>query len=454
MLQIPQNVKYILEKLNARGFEAYVVGGCVRDAIRKQVPHDWDICTSASPDEMKLVFAEEHLVETGLKHGTLTVVLDGEQYEVTTYRIDGDYSDGRHPDSVTFTRSLVEDLSRRDFTMNAIAFSSSNGFADPFHGADDIRKGIIRCVGNPNQRFHEDALRILRAMRFASVLQFSIEKETAAAMFANAELLKKISAERVRDELCKLLLGQNAGKVLMQFKDVLAVVIPEIAPCFGFQQNNPYHIYDVWEHTVYAVDAAPNDLYVRLTMLFHDLGKPTCYEQDENGIGHFYDHGRASKYIAFAIMRRLRFDKKTVKTVTELVYIHDRLIEPSSKTVRKMLNKYGEEQVGRLLDVRLADIEAQNHSYYTQRCDKIANLRVILARAVEEQNCVSLKDLAVSGKDLIKIGYQPGPQLGNVLKVLLDAVIENPEKNIKEELLLLARKELVDSGHGSENEEK
>lgn len=354
-IALPCGASAILHALQSHGFEAYVVGGCVRDSLLGITPKDWDICTSATPQQVKEIFASHRIIETGVQHGTVTIVMQDGQYEVTTFRTDGSYSDHRRPDTVSFTGSISEDLSRRDFTMNAIAYNGS-GLLDFYNGLSDLQSVTISCVGSADARFKEDALRMMRALRFSSVYGFFIEPATAAAIHKNKDLLRLIAAERINGELCKLLCGKNALTVLLEYSDVLAVIIPELAPCIGFDQNNRYHQYTVYDHMMHAVANCKTDsLPVRLALFLHDIGKPLCYTEDENG-GHFHGHAVPSRDIAKTILERLRFDTKTKNEVLELILYHDALIEPTPKTVRRWLNKVGEERLRQLLLVREADI--------------------------------------------------------------------------------------------------
>lgn len=431
IINIPDAPKQLMKILLDAGYEAYVVGGCVRDFLLGRVPHDWDICTNALPNQMKECFASYHVIETGLQHGTLTVMVDHVGYEITTYRTDGEYTDHRHPDSVQFVGRLQEDLMRRDFTINAMAADISGKIRDFYDGQFDLEHKWIRCVGDPNKRFMEDPLRILRAMRFQSKLGFVIEQSTEDAMRRYRHLLQYISAERINSELTGILMG-DCYSTLTCFPDVLSVCIPEIKPCIGFQQNNPHHNRDVWEHTLFAISAAPKDLYTRLALLYHDIGKPLCYSF-ESGVGHFYGHAAISKDIAEKSLRGLRYDNQTVKLVTQLVEAHDRTIEPRKPVIRRCLNKMGLEQFLRLLDVKEADYAAQAQ-LYGDRLHKIEILQmtneILLAQKYQE-DCFSLKDLAINGNDLIQLGYKPGKKIGAVLNQLLEMVIDGIMENNK-----------------------
>lgn len=450
-IKIPSGANEIIHSLQNNGYEAFLVGGCVRDSILGRPIHDYDITTSATPYEMMKVFKDKRIIETGLQHGTITIVINGEGYEVTTYRIDGNYSDSRRPDSVTFTRSLEEDLKRRDFTINAMAYNDEVGLIDPFNGMEDIKYHKIRCVGRAEDRFSEDALRILRAIRFASQLGFVLEPDTDWNISKMYKNLENISVERINSEFCKIAASSNFCVQMVLYSDVLSLFIPEIKDMFDFLQNNPYHIYDVWNHTVHAVhayecdcepDLNPRDLITSLAVFFHDIGKPHCYQDGEDGIRHFKGHGRVSADMTDKIMKRLRFDNDTREKVVELVYYHDATFEVGKKYIKRWLNKIGEEQFRRLLNVRRADIKAQADMAQETRLQKIDNIEYILEEVLQDDECFSLKDLAVNGKDLITIGYKPGKEIGEVLNNLLDLVISGEYKNEKEKLLEIAERRL------------
>lgn len=440
---LPEKIRLILSRLRDAGFEAYAVGGCVRDTLLGREAHDWDICTAALPDETHTVFAGFDVRDTGLKHGTVTLVLDREPFEITTFRVDGAYSDSRHPDSVTFTRSLREDLARRDFTINAMAYSPETGLVDPFGGREDLAAGLIRCVGGPAARFSEDALRILRAMRFSAKLGFQIEQRTDAAMRALCGSLADIAPERVKTELEGMLTGPRVLPALLKYPDVLGAVIPEILPCVGFDQLNPYHLYDVWEHTAHSVENIAPEPLLRWTMLLHDLGKPPCFsEKGEGTRGHFYGHGRVSAVMADEIMARLRFSNEERALIRELVENHDRFIAPNPRAVRRELGRVGPEQFERSICVRIADIGAQNPAYGPERLREMEEIRRIARDILAAEECVSLRTLAVNGGDLIAIGYRPGPALGAELQRLLSAVLDDPAKNEKAVLLDIAARDM------------
>lgn len=445
--KIPKYVKSVLRILREAGSEGFLVGGCVRDSLMGRIPHDWDICTAMRPESVLGAFKKQGytVIPTGLKHGTVTVLSGSEGVEVTTFRTDGVYSDGRHPDKVSFTTNIEDDLARRDFTMNAIGFQTETGrFVDPFHGREDIEKGVIRCVGKPEERLREDYLRAMRAVRFSAVLGFSLDAETGKAVREIAPCLTQTAKERLQVEIMKLLGGPHAEQALRIYADVIAVVIPELKPCFGFRQNNPYHIFDVWEHTLHTVgQVSEHSPILRLAALLHDIGKPSVYVEDDKGIGHFRGHERAGEQLADSILRRLRFDNETLKIVTELVRVHDRNYRLTKAGVRRLLSEIGDCQFERLLMLREADIKAQNPEFAPGRLEEVKQLYVLKNQIMEEQNCFSLKDLAVNGRDLIQMGYASGPEIGQVLHALLDQVIEDPEKNTKEALCTLAKKMLT-----------
>ena len=435
-VNIPTNANILIHILQDHGYDAYVVGGCVRDSVLGRAPHDWDICTSATPSEMIDIFKDKRVIETGLQHGTITVVVDDDAYEVTTFRVDGDYSDHRRPDVVTFTASLEDDLSRRDFTINAMAYNDEEGLIDPFGGLVDIHDGVIRCVGNANDRFQEDALRILRALRFACKMGFEIEQYTSCAIISNAQLLATISKERVNSELCKMISSRSFPMILLLYCGVFCQVIPELCDLVGFEQHNPYHDYDVFIHTVKALTYdESDDLVTRLAILFHDFGKPHCYQDDEDGTRHFKGHSRVSAEIADGIMVRLRFDNKTRHDVAELVHYHDATFEVGHKYVKRWLNKIGEEQFRRLLNVRRADVKGHKKEYDAERIRKVDTIELLIEEVLQDNECFSMRDLVINGNDLIDIGYKTGKELGNTLNILLQKVIDGEILNQKEDLL-------------------
>lgn len=442
IMKIPPEVDLILRKLTVQGYEAYAVGGCVRDSLLGKKPHDWDVTTSARPEETEAVFRNLRTIETGLKHGTVTVLSGETPVEVTTYRIDGTYSDGRHPDSVCFTGNLRDDLARRDFTVNTLACGSDGTITDIFGGQDDLKAGIIRCVGDANTRFREDGLRILRALRFASVLGFTIEDKTAESAVRNRALLGKIAKERIHEEFVKLLCGKDAAQVLRKYRDIIAEFIPELHPCFDFQQHNPHHIYDVWEHTLHSLEATDPDPILRLAVLLHDVGKPQCFTLGKDGIGHFYGHSERSAVLAQSIFSRLRFDRKTSDTAVKLIRSHGIPLWPDERCLRRRLNKIGEKDLRLLIKVEEADAAGKAPS--EERDHYLASLHEIpamLDRIMAQRQCFCLQDLAVSGDELIRAGIPKGPEVGRILKVLLGAVLDGKCRNTSEDLLILARAE-------------
>lgn len=437
-IDIKKPIITIINILERNGFEAFIVGGCVRDSLLNKKPHDWDITTNALPEQVISCFKGYRVIETGLKHGTVTVMLDGEPYEITTYRVDGKYSDNRHPDSVRFVSSLKADLSRRDFTVNAMAYSPSVGLIDYFGGQEDLKNKLIKCVGEPDKRFQEDALRIMRAVRFASVYDFFISADTASAVKSNVNLLENIAVERISSELNKLLCGKGAKQMLLQFWDVISFIIPEIKASVGFPQKNPYHCYDVYEHIAESVANAPENLTIRLTLLFHDIGKPKCCGTYEDGTAHFYGHPKASSEMAVDILKRMRYDNNTIKRVRDLILYHDADLQPGQKNIKRWLNKIGEEEFRQLLEVRRADIKAQSERYKNDRLIMLDKVEALLNEVLRQRQCFSLMDLAVSGSDLIDAGIPQGRQIGEILNRLMDLVIDGKIENEKSKLLARA----------------
>ena len=436
-ITIPPGAKAIVQGLRYANHEAYIVGGCVRDSLLGLEPHDWDICTSATPEEMKEYFTRcsVRTIDTGIKHGTITVDMErAGMFEVTTFRIDGGYSDMRRPDSVQFTQSIYQDLARRDFTINAMAYNQA-GLIDPFHGREDLENKIISCVGNPDDRFSEDALRILRALRFASTYGFRIDDKTAESIHKNKHKLKHIAAERINSELCKMLKGEGISDVMLQFSDVFSFIIPELEPCIGFEQNNRFHQYTVYEHIAHAVaNYKGGDTSINVALLLHDIGKPLCYTEDENG-GHFHGHAVPSRDIAEVVLNRLRFDNKTKNEVLELVLYHDSVIEPTPKTVRRWLNKIGQHRLCQFIDVRLADIKAHAEGTQESRLERCHALGAVLALILEEQQCFSMKDMEIKGKDILALGVPQSPRIGEILNALLEKVIAGEIPNERSVLL-------------------
>lgn len=440
VIKIPTQVNRALEILCGGGHSAFIVGGAVRNILMGIPVHDWDIASSALPSETLELFKDYRTVETGVKHGTVTVIIDGMSLEITTFRIEKGYSDNRHPDSVDFTRKIDEDLSRRDFTVNAIAYSPQAGFVDPFSGREDTERGVIRCVGEADKRFGEDALRILRALRFAAVLGFEIDPETAKSIKKNYRLLANISVERIFTELSKLICGKNAGKILREYKDVIFYILPELAPTDGCTQNHERHIFDVWGHTVAALEHIPPEPALRFAMLFHDAGKPKCKTTDENGVDHFYSHGKESKKIAFDAMTRLKTSNKFREHVCNLVEYHDFLPDKiSKKTYKKYIARLGIETVKELFLVREADVSAQNPKFLKDSLAENEIGKNTLEEIENENSCFKIGDLAVNGKDLAEAGIATSPAMGEILAALLDEVMDDKLENNKELLIKRAK---------------
>ena len=433
-INMPQAVKEIIATLQQNNFEAYAVGGCVRDSILGREPNDWDITTSASPEEVKALF--RRTIDTGIEHGTVTIMIDKVGYEVTTYRIDGKYEDGRHPTEVTFTRNLKEDLLRRDFTINAMAYNDTDGLVDIFGGLEDIERKVIRCVGDPRARFTEDALRLMRAVRFAAQLGYTIEEETREAMKEIAGNLKKISAERIQVELVKTLVSPNPFMMKDAYElGLTKYFMPEFDLAMETEQHNRHHMYTVGEHSLVATGHIRADKVLRLTMLMHDFGKPLCITTDEEGIDHYYGHPAKSEEMAEEILHRLKFDNDTIRKVCILIRHHDERIVPGLKYMRRAIARIGEDAFPDIFEVQEADISAQSNY---KRDTKLANLeanRKDYEEICAKNQCVSKATLAVTGKDLIACGMKPGKEIGAVLDAMLQEVIESPEHNEKEYLL-------------------
>ncbi len=442
-LELPPYAQTALEALEAAGYESWIVGGFVRDELLGRGAADADIATQASWREVQQV-CEAHgwrTHETGTKHGTLTIVVDDHAIEVTTYRTDGTYADARHPEHVTFVQSIEEDLARRDFTINALAYHPQRGLLDPYGGLPDLEAGIIRAVGKPKQRFSEDALRVVRACRFAAQLGFSIEENTYQGMLANKGKLARVSSERVAHELNELLLGAYAGQAIMATVDALSAVLPELVAMKGFDQNTPYHIYDVLEHTTHVIDGVPATSLVRWAALLHDMGKPAVYFTDEKGVGHFYDHGVVSMKLARGVLKRLGMPSSFIARIVTLIEWHDEVIEATPKAVKRALTHFdGDTNLfATLCDLKRADAQAQ-----APRChDRMVlaeNLKQILANVLEQGEAFSLKQLAINGQDVINAGVAQGPHVGEVLDKALDAVIDGKVSNERNELVAFIQK--------------
>lgn len=430
-MQLSSEVKFVLNRLNEAGYEAYLVGGSVRDFLLNKHNKDIDITTNAIPEEVERIFADFPVIDTGIKHGTVTILYKNLPIEITTYRIDGEYQDSRHPKEVKFTSSLKEDLSRRDFTINAMAYN--NELIDYYGGRDDLKNKMLRAVGNPNKRFEEDALRILRGLRFASNLGFSIEEKTILAMRENKLLLKNISSERIQNELNAILLGDYVKDVMLDYYDIFEVILPEITPCVCFDQHNSHHIYDVYTHIIVAVSSAVKDKIVRLTLLFHDLGKPESFSLDENKNGHFYRHAEKSEIIARNILNRLKYDNESKRQILTLIRYHDAILQDDVKQVKRWLNRLGEDMFRKLIEVQIGDNFAQ-HPKHRDRQVTLNNIKKLIDQIIAENNCFNLRQLAVNGYDMIELGYEKF-QIKSALQYLLNAVINNEVENERDKLI-------------------
>lgn len=435
-IDIPNDVIEIFKVINEYGADAYIVGGCVRDSILGKEPHDWDICTPALACELLVMFEEKgyKVIPTGLQHGTITVHMNDTNYEITTFRRDGQYSDGRHPDTVEFTSDIEYDLERRDFTMNAMAYNPEEGLIDPFNGCWDVQNRIIRCVEDPNERFREDGLRILRALRFAVQLNFSIDSLTEEAMFNNKELINGLSMERINSEFAKMIDSENITSfTFYSYNDIIAEFIPEVTSMVGFKQNNPYHYLDVFAHScqVLTICRLYNaDLITKLAAFFHDISKPRCYQDDEDGVRHFKGHGKVSADMTDSIMRRLKFDNDTREKVVQLVYYHDASFEVGKKYVRRWLHKIGVEQFERLLVLRRADIMGQSQLKQDEKLEKLNDINKCLEDVLSEKPAFSFKDLEVNGKDVMQYmmlseGKEVGYWLNHILNLVIDGKLQN-----------------------------
>lgn len=433
-IEIPQGAAWVLEQLRDAGYEAYVVGGCVRDSLLHRMPDDWDITTSAKPEDTKRIF--RRTVDTGIQHGTVTVMVDRTGYEVTTYRIDGEYADGRHPEHVTFTASLLEDLKRRDFTINAMAYSPAEGLVDEFDGIGDINRRVIRAVGDPVQRFTEDALRMMRAIRFSAQLDYRIDEDTREGIRLLAPNLQKVSAERIRVELEKLLLSEHPEELKEAYElGLLRQFLPELSECMECGQNNPHHCLSVGDHILCAVKAARRDKVLRLALLLHDIAKPQVKTTDENGIDHFHGHAARSAALADRILRDLKYDNQTREAAVRLIAWHDCNLGDSLPEIRKSISELGEEWFLPLLEVKTSDVEAQSDYQRDEKLGKIEYWRNAFEEIRRAGDCLSLKDLAVSGKDLIAAGAAPGKEIGRILHEMLEEVLREPAHNTREHLL-------------------
>lgn len=433
-INLPGKVKQIITELEAAGYEAYAVGGCVRDSILGKTPDDWDITTSASPMQTKAVF--RRTIDTGIAHGTVTVMLDREGFEVTTYRIDGEYEDSRHPKEVTFTASLAEDLKRRDFTINAMAYNDRDGLVDLFGGMDDLEKRTVRCVGNARERFTEDALRMMRAVRFSAQLGFSIDTDTEHAIMELAPNLRNISSERIRTELVKLLMSPHPDEIRKAYDlGITAIVLPELDSAFETPQNNPHHMYTVGEHLMHCLMHTRADRCLRIAALLHDIGKPASKTTDTDGIDHFHGHVEIGEQMAGEILRRLKFDNDTITRVKTYIRHHDDQIDPNPRAVRRSAGRIGEDYFNGVLELKRADCLAQSMYMREEKLDGLDRVEALYQEILESRQCISLKDLAISGKDLIAAGVPQGRKIGEILSKLLEEVLEEPARNTHENLL-------------------
>jgi tRNA nucleotidyltransferase (CCA-adding enzyme) len=445
-MKLPAYVLECIDALEAAGFSAYAVGGCVRDWLLGLAPHDFDLCTSALPEQMQRVFANRDLVLAGLKHGTVGVIFPEGVVEITTYRTEGGYTDSRHPDWVRFVDRVEEDLARRDFTVNAMAWSPSRGLQDPFGGAEDLKQGILRAVGNPQERFREDALRILRGARFAARFALKPDEQTYEAMLQMAPLMENLARERVYSELCKLLMTAEAED-LLRYAPVITQVIPELAPAVGFDQRSVYHAYDLYTHIAHVTAAVPRELPLRWAALLHDVGKPETFTLDEQGRGHFYGHGQLSAKLADQILHRLKAPTALREQVVQLVEQHMTPLLPDRKLLRRRLNRMGTEQVQRLLELQEADMCSKGTGICDgEKINHFSQLRSMITQLLEEDTCLTIRDLAVNGRDLMRLGIPAGKKLGEVLQSLLEAVLDETLPNEKNALLEAAEALRIDSG--------
>lgn len=438
-ITLPEDVKRIIDRLTAEGYEAFAVGGCVRDTLLGRCPEDWDITTSASPQQVKELFS--HTIDTGIQHGTVTVMMNHVGYEVTTYRIDGEYEDARHPKEVIFTSNLVEDLKRRDFTINAMAYNDQSGLVDEFGGKEDLEKGIIRCVGNPLERFSEDALRMLRAVRFAAQLGFVIEEETKAAIRSLAPAIEKVSAERIAVELVKTLVSPNPQDIRLAYElGLTKVFLPEFDVMMDTPQITKHHMYNVGEHTLVTLQNIPNNKVLRIAMLLHDVAKPACRTTDEKGQNHFKGHPEKGVVMAREILRRLRFDNHTIDTVSALIRFHDERPKVEPETIRRFYAQTGLDICPMLFAVKRADALGQSLYRREEKMAYVDDLEQMYEEIVSKSICVQKKNLSVTGKDLIEMGMKPGKDLGYVIDQMFEAVLKEPELNDRKNLLALANK--------------
>ncbi|CAH2213075.1 CCA tRNA nucleotidyltransferase [Tepidibacter aestuarii] len=441
-IDIPVEVEKILDVLNQNNYEGFIVGGCVRDTLLNDTPKDWDITTNCLPEKLMKILHDNCIksIPTGLKHGTVTAVIDDNYYEITTYRIDGEYKNNRRPENVEFTNKIEKDLSRRDFTINSIAYNHKYGLCDPFLGQQDLNKEIVKCVGDPSNRFEEDALRILRGIRFATRLNFKLDENTKNAMSDKGHLLLNISYERIREELCKILLTDkpSLGFNILKELDLLKYILPELDECVGFDQRNFYHDKDVFDHIMSVVDYAPCNMKTRLAALFHDIAKPACFSMDENDVGHFYGHNIKGERFTKKILKRLKFDNKTIEDVCILVKEHMNMpnIE-NKKSVKKLINRSKTDNVFDLIDLKIADRKSSANS---DDIGAILELKDKIKEIIDHKEPLCVNDLAINGNDIIELGIKPGKKIGKILNELNELILEHPEFNTKKYLLNQVRK--------------
>lgn len=434
-LNLSKNAKLIIEYIEKAGFSCYVVGGCVRDLLLGKEPSDYDFTTNARPDDILKIFDNFTVYEVGKKFGTISVLIDNEKYEITTFRKDLNYYDSRHPDEVMFSDSLFDDLSRRDFTINAMAYNQKDGLIDLFNGVNDINNKIIRCVGYPVERFNEDALRILRALRFSSTLSFEIEKVTKESIFSLYKNLSRISVERISSELNQILLGENVFEVLNDYHDIIFYIIPELKSLYKFNQKSPHHLYDVYEHTLHTIINIENDLLLRMTMLLHDIAKPICFSLDNNNRGHFYGHPKISSEIANKVLNRLKYPKKFIHQVTLLINYHDYRFNGDTVLIKKVLSKLDKELFEKLIYVQKSDLMSQSDYEFEIKCKSIERTEKEFIRIINDNECYNLKGLKVNGKDILACAIVDESKIGYILNIVLNKVIDGSLNNNKKDIL-------------------
>lgn len=438
-IKCPDYINTAFRLLEQSGFKAYAVGGCVRDSLMGKTPDDWDMTTSSTPEQTMEVFKYFRVIPTGLRHGTVTVIIDGNHIEITTMRVDGEYHDNRRPESVCFTTEIEQDLSRRDFTVNAMAYNHTDGLVDIFGGQDDLKKNIIRCVGNPDTRFSEDALRIIRALRFASVLDFGIDKDTSDSIIKNIALIDNVAKERIRVELVKLLCGTAVERILTDYKENIFNIIPELRILDGFSQDTPYHIYDVWTHTVKVVANVKNTQELRVAALLHDIAKPECFTTDKKGIAHFKGHPELSAEKAVGILKSLRFPNSFIETVYKIILLHDMYPDGNKKTVARFCSKYSPDIIKLTLELMRGDTAGKNPEFAEEQFDSYRLAEKQIDEIIESNLCLKVSDLDINGKDIKAEGFS-GKEIGTVLNTLLELVIEEKIINKKEILFNTVRK--------------